>query len=156
MSDEQPTRSDANTALELVEGQVARHIRAFSSAKRFFRRMSLIQTVSTATLGALTTLLIGLAQVYRQDWLNALSLAFSSMATVSAAWTGWYGARDGWVTNQRTLNRLYELRSRITFESTLANRAPDAERASQYYAEYQQILNDANGQWEQNRLGQTG
>ncbi|MGW2960848.1 SLATT domain-containing protein [Streptomyces sp. NPDC001220] len=155
MSDEQSARTEADTALELVEGQVARHIRAFSSAKRFFRRMSLIQTVSTATLGALTTLLIGLAQVYGRDWLNALSLTSSSLATISAAWTGWYGARDGWVTNQRTLNSLYELRSRITFESTLADRAPEADRASRYYAEYQQILNDANGQWEQNRRSQT-
>ncbi|MFI0514903.1 SLATT domain-containing protein [Streptomyces sp. WSLK1-5] len=155
MSDEQSAQQGARTALELVEYQIARHIGAFSSAKRFFRRVSLVQTVSTATLGALTTLLIGLAQVYRHDWLTALSLAVSSLATVSAAWTGWYGARDGWVTNQRTLNRLYELRSPITFDSTLADRAPEEDRASQYYAECQRILNDANGQWEQSRSSQT-
>ncbi|MFJ9900338.1 SLATT domain-containing protein [Streptomyces sp. NPDC091280] len=155
MSDEPSARTDAGQTLELVENQLARHIRAFSSAKRFFRRMSLIQTVSTATLAATTTLLIGLAQVYEHAWLNALSLASSSLATVSAAWTGWYGAREGWVTNQRALNRLYELRSRIAFESTLRDRASETDRAAQYYAEYQRILNDANSQWEQNRLSQT-
>ncbi|WP_330309818.1 MULTISPECIES: SLATT domain-containing protein [unclassified Streptomyces] len=154
MSDEPSSETDSDP-LRLVQDQIAQHIKAFSSAKRFFRRMSLLQTVSTATLGAATTFLIGLAQIYKHAWLSALSLAFSALATVSAAWTGWYSARETWVTYQGALNRLYALRSRIAFESTQPDAATGVERASAYYTECQSILDDVNGQWQQNRMSQS-
>jgi hypothetical protein len=117
--------------------------------------MSLVQTLSTATLGAVTTLLIGLAQIYRHGWISALSLTTASLATVAAAWTGWYGARDAWITNQTALNRLYALRSRIGFDAARPGVPVGPERIAEYYAEYQQILDDTNATWAGNRAAQT-
>ncbi|CCK24445.1 putative membrane protein [Streptomyces davaonensis JCM 4913] len=153
MSDEPSSEEDADP-LRLVQDQIAQHIKAFSSAKRFFRRMSLLQTVSTATLGAATTFLIGLNQIYKHGWLSSLSLGFAALATVSAAWTGWYGARESWVTYQGALNRLYALRSRIALESTLPDAPTGAKRATDYHTQCQTILDDVNGQWQQNRMSQ--
>lgn len=154
MADEPSAQADTG-ALQHIQDEVGRHIKSFSSSKRFFRRLSLLQTVTTAALGALTTFLIGLAQIYERTWLNALSLAFSALATISAAWTGWYGARQAWVANQMALNQLYALRSRIAFESRLSGQPTEAERARTYYIECQRILNEANSQWAQNRTSQT-
>lgn len=151
----EPSPITSEIPLQLVQEQLAKHIAAFSSSKRFFRRISLLQAISTGTLGAVTTFLIGLAQIYKHTWLSSLSLAFSALTTIAAAWTGWYSARESWVTNQGALNRLYTLRSRIAFESTLPERLPDAERAVEYYAECQRILDDVNSQWVQNRMSQT-
>ncbi|MCX5097627.1 SLATT domain-containing protein [Streptomyces sp. NBC_00365] len=154
MPTQQPPSLDSDTALPYVTEELQRQIRAFSSAKRFFRRVSLVQTLSAAALGAATSLLIGLAQIYRHDWVTALSLTTASLTTVAAAWAGWYGAREAWITNQTALNRLYALRSRIDFESA-QGLVVGPERVAEYFAQFQQILDDTNGDWSRNRTAQT-
>jgi hypothetical protein len=154
MATQQPAPSTSDAALHYLREEISGHIKSFSSSKRFFRRMSLIQAISITSLGAATTFLIGLAQIYPHGWISALSLACASLATIAAAWTGWYGARDAWITNQSTLNRLYSLRSRIGFEAALSGLDPSDEKMIEFYAECQQILKDANINWEQNRASQ--
>lgn len=151
MVTQQPVPSAPDAALHYLKEELDGHISSFSSSKRFFRRMSLIQAISITSLGAATTLLIGLAQIYPHGWINALSLVTASLSTIAAAWTGWYGARDAWITNQSTLNRLYSLRSRIGFDAALSGLNPSSEKLLEYYAECQQILKDANADWKQNR-----
>jgi hypothetical protein len=154
MAAQQPAPFTHDAALHYLQEELNGHIASFSSSKRFFRRMSLVQAVSIASLGAATTFLIGLAQIYPHAWISALSLAAASLATIAAAWTGWYGARDAWITNQSTLNRLYGLRSRIGFEAALSGLNPSSEKVIAYYTECQQILKDANADWKQNRASQ--
>lgn len=154
MAAQQPAPPTSDAALSYLQEELNRHIESFASSKRFFRRISLIQAVSIASLGAATTFLIGLTQIYPHAWISALSLACASLTTIAAAWTGWYGARDAWITNQSTLNRLYSLRSRIGFEVSLSSLNPSSERVIEYYTECQQILKDANANWEQNRASQ--
>ncbi|MDQ0836091.1 hypothetical protein QF032_007935 [Streptomyces achromogenes] len=155
MPTQQPPPLDSDAALPYVEREIAKQIQAFSSAKRFFRRVSLVQAVSTATLGAATSLLIGLAQIYRHGWLNALSLTAAFLSTIAAAWSGWYGARAAWVTNQTALNRLYALRSRIGFDTAGTGLPVGPERVAEYFTQYQEILDDANTTWAGNRAAQT-
>lgn len=138
----------------LVE-QIEKRIGTFSKSKTFYRRGSMIQTISTASLAAITTLLIGLNQIYHQDRLAALSLVSAGLTTVVAAWGSLFGFRQLWVSNQQTLNNLYELKSRIEYAKKVA--APDAftrEKVDSYYERYQTILNEANRKWGETRSSQ--
>jgi hypothetical protein len=70
----------------------------FESGRKYYRRGSLLQTVLTATLGALTTFLIGADAVFQQNWLTALSLATAAATTVAGAWNAWFGFKPLWIT----------------------------------------------------------
>jgi hypothetical protein len=135
---------------ERLEGQIA----TFHSARSFYRRGSLVQTISAASLAATTTLLIGLNQIYHQDWLAALSLVGAGLTTVVAAWGSWFGFRKLWVDNQDTLNKLYELRSRIEYDKKVAANRLNRAKVDSYYERYQTILNEANKAWKEARSSQ--
>jgi hypothetical protein len=140
-------------SLSYLEGQIAKQIAGFHASRTFYRRGSLIQTISAAILAALTTLLVGLNQVYHQNWLAALSLASAGLTTIVAAWGSWFGFRRLWVSNQRTLNDLYKLRSRIDYDKAVAGiRQQDA--VDSYYETYQAILDEANSTWGEARSSQ--
>ncbi|MET7622807.1 hypothetical protein [Streptomyces sp. NPDC005408] len=106
----------ATVALAHVENEIAHHISSLNSKRTFYRRRSFVQTVSASVLGALTTFLIGLGQIYPRAWLSAASLASAGLTTVTAAWAGWLGARQAWVIHQVSLNKFYALRSRIELD----------------------------------------
>ena len=139
--------------LAYLEEQISKQIAGFQSSRTFYRRGSLIQTISAASLGAVTALLIGLNQIYHQNWLAALSLVSAGLTTVVAAWGSWFGFRKLWVSNQRTLNSLYKLRSRIQYDKTLIG-ALQQEQVDSYYNCYQTILDEANSAWGEARSSQ--
>jgi hypothetical protein len=145
------TASAAAKALAHVQEQIDTQIKSFKDSRRFYRRGSLIQTVSSATLAATTTILIGLDQIYKQAWLAALSLVAAGLTTILAAWGAWFGFRKLWVSNQRTLNNLYELRARIEYEVVKANGVLDQEVVDNFYERYQEILSSANATWAEAR-----
>lgn len=136
---------------------MAHHIRSFSSSSTFYRRRSLAQTVSAAVLGALTTFLIGLGQIYPHAWLSAAALASAGLTTVASAWSGWFGSRQAWVINQATLNKLYTLRAQIRLDKLSQSDSTAAlslAAVQGYHNRCQEILDEANSSWEQLRLSQ--
>jgi hypothetical protein len=139
--------------LAYLEDQISNRISDFKSSRTFYRRGSLIQTISAASLAAATTLLVGLNQIYHQNWLAALSLVSAGLTTIVAAWGSWFGFRNLWVSNQRTLNSLYELKSQMDYDKAVAG-TQQQEKADSYYERYQTILNEANRTWGEARSPQ--
>jgi hypothetical protein len=146
----EPTESPG---LAMVLERIDKALPKFNSGRDYYRRGSLLQTVLTATLGALTTFLIGADAVFQQNWLTALSLATAAATTVAGAWNAWFGFKPLWINNQNTVNSLYELRDRITLDRALAGGAAAGEQAVRaYFEQYQQILHRANAEWTRIRL----
>jgi hypothetical protein len=140
-------------ALAYLEDQISGRIAGFSSSRTFYRRGSLIQTISAASLGAVTTLVIGLNQIYHQNWLAALSLVSAGLTTVLVAWGSWFGFRKLWVSNQSTLNNLYKLRAQIHYDKKSADTLSQ-EKVDTYFHRYQTILDEANATWGESRSSQ--
>ena len=141
-------------ALKYLEEHIEEQIRGFESSKNYYRRGSYIQTILAATLGATTTFLIGLNQIYHFNWLAALSLASAALTTIVAAWGAWFGFRRLWVTYQGTLNELYELRSNIRYTREATSNSFSQTMVDDYCAQYQRILKKANVKWEEARSSQ--
>ena len=138
-------------ALKYLEEHIEGRIQRFESSKNYYRRGSYIQTILTAGLGATTTFIIGLNQIYHFNWLAGLSLASAALTTIVAAWGAWFGFRRLWVAYQGTQNELYELQSNIQYQKEVTNNSLSQATVDDYYAQYQRILNDANAKWEETR-----
>jgi hypothetical protein len=139
--------------LAMVVERIDKALPKFESGRQYYRRGSLLQTLLAATLGALTTFLIGADALFHQPWLTALSLATAAATTVAGAWNAWFGFKPLWINNQNTVNGLYELRDRINLDQALAGGAAPTESAVRAYFEaYQKIIDRANAEWTRIRL----
>jgi hypothetical protein len=146
-SQDPASSSSTEDLVELLENRIESSIAGFKSSRTFYRRGSLIQTVLAATLGAITTFLIAVNQIYNLRWLTVVSLLAAGLTTISAAWGSWFGFHNLWLSNQATLNSLYALRVEILFEKLAHGRNVDVVKARTYFDEYQRILDDANARW---------
>jgi hypothetical protein len=104
-------------ALELLNGQLDRAICNFRGSRDYFRRRSLIERMVAAGLSAVTTLLIGLNELYDHSWLVAGSLATAGLATVAASWIGWRPSGPMSHANYQALVGLWALRDRLEYET---------------------------------------
>jgi hypothetical protein len=136
--------------LQKIEEKRQHAIGNVQGSRDYYRRGSLIQTVSLAALSATTTLLIGLNEIYKKPALVAVSLATGGLATVMAAWSSWFSFRKLWVNNTVALNRLWELRDRIDYDKAEMGQPPQ-EQLIEYQNRLQQIFNDLNNTWVQVR-----
>jgi hypothetical protein len=137
----------------MVLERIEKAVPKFESGRQYYRRGSLLQTLLAATLGALTTFLIGADAIFQQSWLTALSLATAAATTVAGAWNAWFGFKPLWINNQNTVNSLYELRDRINLDQALTGGAPPTDAAVRaYFEEYQKVIDRANAEWTRIRL----
>ena len=138
-------------ALELVEQHLTRGISNFRGSRNYYRRRSLLQTIATATLSAVTTLLIALNELYSRSYLVAISLVTAGLATVTASWSGWLGPRRLWLSNNQALVGLYEVRDQIDYDKALHGDDLTAEQITRYHEHIQTIFRHANDRWDKAR-----
>ena len=136
----------------MVLERIEKALPKFESGGEYYRRGSLLQTLLAATLGALTTFLIGADALFQQSWLTALSLAAAAATTVAGAWNAWFGFKPLWINNQNTVNGLHALRDRIHLDQALTGGAPPEASVRAYFEEYQKVIDRANAEWTRIRL----
>ena len=146
----------ATEALKYLQDEIDARIKNFSGSRDFYRRGSLIQTVITAVLGAVTTFLIAVNQIDKASWITVLALVAAGATTIAAAWSGWFGFRKIWIGYQIALNRLLELRSMIHYDKAAGEGDIPQASVDQYHIRYQGILTDLNQQWEAARAANPG
>jgi hypothetical protein len=134
---------------ELIESRLEAQINSFKRSKNFYRRGSLLFTLGTAVLAALTTLLVGLRELYSERWISGIALVAGGMTTVVSAWGGWFAFRRMWIDNQATLNALYRLRLRLHYLKAASPSGGTLSRSEldDIYTEFQSILDAANQGW---------
>lgn len=77
-------------ALRFLETEIETQIEGFDDSRKFYRRGLFYSTVSTASLSALTTVLIGADKALKLGWLSVVALITSAGVTVIAAWDGFF------------------------------------------------------------------
>jgi hypothetical protein len=138
-------------AQAFLMGELDKRISSFRSRRDFYRRGSFSFVIFASFLTAVTTLLIGLGEIYKQTILSIFALGTSASLSVLTAWDAFYGHRQRWIESNETLMRLYKLKSDIAFELTLQGSPLPEEHLRGYYNEYSQVLNDSNAQWKATR-----
>lgn len=143
-------------ALELVESQLTRAISNFKASRDFYRRRSMLQTVAAAGLSTVTTLMIGLNELYTESYLVAISLVTAGLATVAASWSGWLAPRRLWLSNNQAVVGLYAIRDQIDYDKAVHGPELPIDKVDRYHRDLQTIIRDANERWDRSRLLDVG
>jgi hypothetical protein len=139
------------SALAEVEQQIAARLKAAQRSRKAYRRVSRIQAVSAATLAAVTTFLIGLNEIYDERGLGVAALASGALTTIAGAAMAWFGSQPLWVANQKRVNDLHALRSKIAYDRSSTEGGLSEETVDGYYDRLQAILDEGNAAWEATR-----
>jgi Protein of unknown function (DUF4231) len=105
-------------------------------------------TLSTATLSASTTALIGAKEVTQAAWLTILALVCSAAVTVAAAYDGFLRSKDLWISNNETLTSLKALKATIAYAEAKAAESLTQTEVGEFYKSFDTIIGTANSSWE--------
>lgn len=139
-------------ALIFIEKEISKRIFSFKEKIDFYRQRTVKFTILSAFLSALTTVLIGVGQIYDWQPLSVVALTVSAFMSIVNTWDGLFNFRSRWVNNNETLMKLYELNSDIQFEKS--KQTLQSENIDKFYQKYKEILQAANESWKSDRLSQ--
>jgi hypothetical protein len=138
--------------LKLIEKEIQERIDSFKQKVEFNRKWANWAILLTASLSAITTVLIGLNQSFNLKILSAIALITSASMTVVNAWDGVYQYRRRWVQSNDTLMKLYELRFDIEYVKIRNGDNLSSEAVDQFRERYQNILRETNERWQEDRM----
>jgi len=139
-------------SLTELESQIAIRISEFEAKRRENQRNNKLFSVSQIILSAITTLLIAINAEIHVLFLTILTLLASMCAGIAGQLLNKFMYQERMAMNIATICSLYELRHVIT----MAKRMEEDDVTSKitlkdvvkYQEQYQNILNTANGQWQ--------
>jgi len=138
-------------ALEFVEEELEKRIKAFDERRKLYRKGNIRLTTLTSSLSAITTFCIGVGQIYGSKPISIIALATSAGMTVLTTWDNFYSYRRRWAQNNDTLMQLYELNSDIKYKKSLVGSSLSTEEVNLIYKKYGDILKTANESWKDDR-----
>lgn len=142
-------RLQSLTELEL---QIAKRISEFEAKRRNNQRNNKLLSVSQIILAAITTLLIAVNAEIHVFFLTILTLLSSMCAGVAGQFLNKFMYQERMAMNIATKCSLYELQHAITMAKRMEeddiNSKITLKEVVKYQEQYQNILNTANGQWQ--------
>ena len=149
-------KSEDKCPLDFVQTEVKEQIKSFDRSRNYYRDGYFWVTLALASLSALTTVLIGVSQIYKLSWLSVLALVTSAGTTIASAWEGYFKNKEMWMQKTVTLNQLYELDSDIRYEKVRSGNQVPRDKVDEFYVRYENILKAANMAWLGVRSAQEG
>jgi hypothetical protein len=144
--------AEGESPQDFVERLIAEEIQGFDSSRQFYRRGYFRFTLGTATLSAMTTVLIGLSRTFaEQTWLSALALVTSAGITVLGAWDGFFRHRDLWVQKTDSWMALQSLQSNLQFAKLKTGGSLSAEQIDDFYKRFDRIVMAEHELWKKVR-----
>jgi len=152
------TNHDLKCLAEL-ELQIGKRINEFNSKRAENQKYNRCYSLAHILLGALTTLLIAVNSKLSLFPITVITMTTSTLASVAGQLLSTYMYKERLTMNIATICALYELSHAITMdkrkqEDDKEKHKITLEKVESYNSQYQQILNSANGQW-QNYFQQT-
>ena len=143
-------------ALKYLEDELREQIEGFDSSRQFYRRQFYRYTLITASLSALTTILIGVGQIYASKFLSVVSLITSAGITVIAAWDGFLRSRELWVQKTDTWMALQNLDANIKYAKAKTGGALTESQVDDFNQRFDTILMGEHELWKKVRATQAG
>lgn len=155
-STEDPTKQ-TETPQQFLEREVAEQVRGYDDSRQFYRSGFYNYTLASAVVSAVTTVLIGIGQIYKQQvWISILALVASAGLTVIAAWNGVFRHRELWIQKTDTWMALQKLEANIQFAKTKSRGVLTLEQVDNFYQEFEAILLSEHELWKKVRSTQGG
>lgn len=144
------------TRFDILQTEIAKMIELTSYRTKNNKKKSFRIYISIAISSALITFLVAVGDDFPnfKTTIKILTLFFSAMSTIFAAWDGFYSYKELWVIYGDTRDRLKELE----LKTKLATKEEknDPEYISKIHTEFQSIVNKGKYKWKELRLDDNG
>lgn len=144
------------TRFEILQNEIAKMIQLTSWRSKQNKRKSFRIYISIAISSALITFLVAVGDDFPnyKTIIKMLTLFFSAMSAIFAAWDGFYSYKELWVIYGDTRDRLKELELKTKLATEEEKKNP--EYISQIHSEFQSIVNKGKYKWKELRLDENG
>ena len=135
--------------LKYLEEEIAKSIKAMKSKGDQNKSRTFTVRMSSAILGALVTVSLGLQVTSLTTELKNFALICGALISVVNAIDSVVGYRALWVKQKLTLSQLYTLRNEIAFYKAglEENDAIDERKTQEFFEKYQAIWETASSEW---------
>lgn len=136
-----------NANLPLLEEDIDKAIANYEQQRKQNRRRSVNVSTINASMAAITTVLIGLSNIWQTTArvLSALAIASSALVGIISGWDRIYNHKKLW---QIYTNSWIAMRLLKTDLSHLKKTDPENQEViNALYERYKKIVEDLNGQW---------
>ena len=101
--------------IEFLQSIIASRITSFSRNRKYYKRSAITIKLVSTTLGAITTILLGLEGVGSPILVKNSALCLSSLITLLSAWDLFFNYRSFWIRCNVTLSQLHELKADLEY-----------------------------------------
>lgn len=138
---------------DYLHRQIAERLRSLDASIVWYRRTHFQSLMTTVVLSASITIIAGLKSSQQFSALASdLVLILGALVTVLSAWGAFSSPRESWHLNTATYSHLRSLQTKLEFIERGQNFEQDAAKIlTDSFAEYQQILNEHNEEWQKLR-----
>ncbi len=135
--------------LKYLEDQVTKNIDKMRSKADRNKVRSYVVSLSSAALGALVTIALGLKIPSWEDGLKNIALVCGALIAVVNAMGTIFAYRELWIKQKVTLLELYTLRNEIDFYKAGLEETdhPSEQKVSEFFERYQLIWGTASSEW---------
>lgn len=145
-----------HTRFEILQEEIVKMIQLTTCRTKNNKIKSFRIYISIAISSALITFLVAIGDDFPnyKTIIKILTLFFSAMSTIFAAWDGFYNHKELWVIYGETRDRLKELHLKTKLASEEEKNSN--EYIAQVHKEFQSIVNKGNFKWKELRLEENG
>jgi len=135
--------------LKYLEGQVTQNIDKMRSKADRNKARSYAVSLSSAALGALVTIALGVTTASWADWLKNLALICGALIAVVNTMGTIFAYRELWIKQKGTLLELYTLRNEIDFYKAGMEETDhlSEQKVSEFFEKYQVIWGASSSEW---------
>lgn len=136
--------------LDYLKEEIEKNITAFKSSRNFYRKSAFYAYISSSFLAGITTVILGLNLEGYDLLIKRISLVITSLITFISAINAFYSPKELWLSYNKGLNQLYELKLDINFYQN-GNTAADQSKIDEFKSRFQNIMDEMNKSWFKNR-----
>lgn len=141
---------------EILQEEIAKMIQFTNCRTKQNKVKSFRIYISIAISSALITFLVAIGDDFPnyKTIIKMLTLFFSAMSTIFAAWDSFYNHKELWVIYGETRDRLKELQLKTKLASE--EEKTDSEYINDIHKDFQAIVSKGNFKWKELRLEENG
>ena len=145
-----------NEKIMFLKEQIGERLKKTDSSRVYYRRQSFRFYMLTAILTGITTIILGL-NLHDADYaeiVRVTAIIITTFVTILNVYNAFFNHKELWVAYNNATNRFHQLKFEIEFAET-GGTAIDEAGAEAFRKNYQDIIDELNATWQQNRLLKT-
>lgn len=142
-----------NEKISFLKDNIDKRINSFKEKSKYYRKISWIYKIVSSVLGGLIAILLGfkIDNAFYKDIIIDISIVFGSMITIVSTFESFWEPRNLWIRFTMTTNDLRSLKYELDYLEKNGIDKITIDEIDSISNRYNEILKDANKEWNKNR-----